>query len=59
VGGVGVENHVGCFVGRTLRSTELRKGMHSLCRCLCMQRPITLPSRTLRVPNKVVVQLRL
>src|ERR1700730_12955573 len=30
------------------RSTELRNRMNSLCRCLFMQRPITVPSRMFR-----------
>src|SRR5262249_46557214 len=43
----------------TARSIALRKRMSSSCRCRCMQRPMTVPSRTFSAANSVVVPCRL
>ena len=42
----------------TAASTALRKRMNSWCRCRCMQRPNTVPSRIFSAANKVVVPWR-
>jgi len=43
----------------TAASTALRKRMNSWCRWRCMQRPMTVPSRTLRAAKRVVMPWRL
>ena len=60
VGAVVVEDRMDGLAGRgTSRSMALRKRMNSWCRWRCMQRPITVPSRTLSAANRLVVRLRL
>ena len=50
---------IGDRVDGTVRSIALRKRMNSSCRCRCMQRPMTVPSRTFSAANSVVVPCRL
>ena len=67
--GPAVETALGAFrralegtlasAGAHARRLALRKRMNSWCRWRCMQRPITLPSRTSRAANSVVVPFRL
>ena len=59
VGGVVVEDHMDALAGRISASMALRKRMNSWWRWRCMQRPMTLPSSTLRAANRVVVPCRL
>src|SRR5207253_1690112 len=50
-----VEDHVNDLARRDLGLDSVQEADEFLCRCRCMQRPITLPSSTSNAANSVVV----
>src|SRR5215467_12865637 len=59
VGGVVVEDDVDRLVGGNLALDSVEEADESMWRWRCMQRPITVPSSTLRAANRMVVPCRL